>query len=220
LRARPRICGRADNCSVSVEYRIRQWITEAESRACDVAFLVYKHHDVSRYTASETLQEKKSYAEWQAWMKALTDAGVRDMVYGMAVLQRCAEERDTFTIRREASGSDAADMLRLVAWETRACQPEFTAFAMAARPKAREGSFMHVEHALAGGAWKQESLKLGRSLPFEVRIGIDPVTANLLSKMDGSKSGLELKDSLPFAVSPEQMAGLMRMLVSNGFVDL
>jgi len=203
-----------------VEYRVRQWITEAESRVCDVAFVVYKHHDVSRYTASETLQEKKTYAAWQAWMKAFTDAGVRDMVYGMVVLQHGTEARDMFTVRREGPACEAADIPALVAWETRASLSGFADFAMASRPKAREGSSMHVEHALGGGGWRQESLKLARSTPFEVRIEIDPVTANLLAQMDGSKSGQELKDSLPFAVPPEQMAGLIRMLVSNGFVEL
>jgi hypothetical protein len=79
---------------------------------------------------------------------------------------------------------------------------------------------MHVEHELDGGSWKQTTLKLARSTPFEVRIEIDPVTANLLAQMDGTKSGRELMDSLPFAVAPEQMAGLLRMLVSNGFVEV
>lgn len=202
-----------------VEYRVRQWLTEAESRACDVAFVVYKHHDVSRYTASETLQEKKTYAAWQAWMKALNDAGVRDMVYGMVVLQRCAEERAAFTVRREGPGCEAADIPALVEWETRASQADFSAVAMAAKPKAREGASMQVEHALEGGAWKQQSLRLARSTPFEVRIEIDPVTANLLAQMDGTKTGRELKDSLPFAVPAEQMASLIRMLGSNGFVE-
>jgi SAM-dependent methyltransferase len=203
-----------------VEYRVRQWITEAESRACDVAFVVYKHHDVSRYTASETLQEKKTYAAWQAWMRAFTDAGVRDMVYGMVVLQHAAEQRDVFTVRREGPESEAADIPALAAWETRASQPGFADFAMNSHPKAREGSSMFVEHELTPSGWKQNSLRLGRSSPFEVRIEIDPVTANLLAQMDGSKSGQQLKDSLPFAVPPEQMAALLRMLVSNGFVEL
>lgn len=203
-----------------VEHRVRQWITEAESRTCDAAIVVYKHHDVSRYTASETLQEKKTYAAWQAWMKALTDVGVRDMVYGMVVLQRATEEREVFTVRREGPESQAADIPTLVAWETRACNPGFVDFAMTSHPKAREGSSMLVEHALTEGGWKQETLRLGRSTPFEVSIEIDPVTANLLAQMNGAKSGQELKDALPFAVPPEQMASLIRMLVSNGFVEI
>ena len=79
---------------------------------------------------------------------------------------------------------------------------------------------MHVEHQLEGGTWKQSTLKLARSTPFEVRIEIDPVTANLLAQMDGSKSVRELMASLPFEVKAEQMAGLIRMLVSNGFIEI
>jgi SAM-dependent methyltransferase len=203
-----------------VEYRVRQWITEEESRLCDVAFVVYKHHDVVHYTARETLQEKKTHAVWVAWMKAFNEAGVRDMVYGMVVLQRGAasEDRETFTIRREGPACEAAEIPALIAWETRVGQPDFASFAMACRPKARKGSSMHVEHRLEGGSWNQQSLMLARSAPFEVRIEIDAVTANLLAQMDGMKSGRQLKELLPFEVPDEQIAGLIRMLVSNGFV--
>ena len=203
-----------------VEYRVRQWLTEEESSQCDVAFVIYKHHDVSRYTASETLQERKTYAAWQSWMKAFNDAGVRDMVYGMVVVQRATEARDVFTVRREGPGAQAADIPALVRWETQASQPAFADFVLESYPRAQEGSSMHVEHLLEAGIWKQSTLKLARSEPFEVRIEIDPVTANLLSQMDGSKSGLALIASLPFEVKPEQMAGLIRMLVSNGFVAI
>ncbi len=204
-----------------IEHRIRGWITEEESADCDVAFLVYKHHDLTRYTAIETLQEKKTHGAWKAWMKALSDAGVRDMVYGMVVLQRreAASDRPVFTVRREGPASGAGELVEMVTRETTFCQSDFAARAMALRPRASAGSEMQVGHVLADGKWNQSKLTVSRSRPFEIRIDIDPVTANLMTMMDGSKTVAELQASLPFEVPAGQMASLIRMLSSNGLIE-
>jgi len=206
-----------------VELRVRQWITEQESHDCDTAFVVYKHHDLTRYTAIETLQERKSHAAWQAWLKALGDAGVTDMVYGMVMLQRrhaSMADRPVFSLRREGSESGRDDLLRMIEQETSFLDPAFPERALAARLMAKQGSTMQVTHSLAGGKWRQDKLTLHRKSPFEVKVEVDPVTANLLSMMDGSKTGSQLRDTLPFSVPDSQMAGLVRMLASNGFIDI
>jgi SAM-dependent methyltransferase len=206
-----------------VELRVRQWITETESRDCDTAFVVYKHHDLTRYTAIETLQERKNHAAWQSWMKALGDAGVTDMVYGMVMLQRRAvsnPDREVFSVRREGPESGRDDLPKLLELEANFQSREFAAVVLASRLLARQGATMQVTHSLTGGKWRQDKLAIQRKTPFEVKVEIDPVTANLLSMMDGTKTGSQLRDTLPFQVPDAQMAGLVRMLASNGFVEI
>jgi hypothetical protein len=203
-----------------IEARVRNWMAAGESETCDIAFLAYRHMDPSRYTAIETLQERKNHAAWKAWMEALNGANVSDMVYGMVVVQKAVEPRPVFTVRREGASSAPSDLPALVEWETRASQPGFAEWLASAKPVARPGTEMQVTHQLTGGQWKAGRLRISRSDPYETGIDIDPVTANLLATMDGTRTCVDLRSSLPFQVAPEQFAGLIRMLVSNGFIQI
>lgn len=204
-----------------VEARIRGWLSEAESPECDIAFVCYKHHDIGRYTAIETLQERKSHGAWQAWMNALTSNGVKEMVYGMVVLQKSASPlRGTFTARREGPNSTVDDLLGFLEAETEGTAWDFGTSIENRKPRALPGTTMRVTHKPAGGQWETEHLELVRKEPFEIALRVDPVTANLLPQMDGSKTCAELRESLPFAVTAEQFGGLVRMLTSHRIVVL
>jgi hypothetical protein len=85
---------------------------------------------------------------------------------------------------------------------------------------ARPGSTLQVTHQLENGKWEQASLVLKRSQPFEYHLSADQLLANLLAHMDGKQTGEEIRQSLPFAVTPEQLAGVFRRLASGGFVEI
>lgn len=205
-----------------VEVRIRDWITEEESLDCDVAFVVYNHHDMARYTAVETLQERKPHGAWRAWMNALQEAGVREMVYGMIAVQRreAGSSRSTFTLRRDGPSTGAAELLQVIDTETRISQQDFPARMLELRFKALAGSSLEVTHNLEGGKWHQASLVLHRSTPFKFSLAADQVLATLLANLDGSMTGSEILQALPFAVSAEQLAQVMSRLASGGFIDI
>ncbi|BDC49976.1 hypothetical protein F183_A22920 [Bryobacterales bacterium F-183] len=203
------------------ELRIRNWLSDADNAEVDVAFVVYKHHDIGRYTAIETLQERKPHAAWQSWMEALTTNGVKDMVYGTVVLQKSASPlRSTFTARREGPSATVEDLMALLDAETRATAWDFGASIENRKIRALPGSTMRVVHKPGDGKWETEKLELVRESPFKVLLQIDPVTANLLPQMDGTRTCGELRQSLPFAVPPEQFGSLVRMLMSHRVVVL
>lgn len=206
-----------------VEVRIRNWMTDEHAGLCDIGFVVYTHHDMVRYTAVETLQEKKPHGAWRAWIQALTNAGVRDMVYGMVVVQmreHGSADRHAFTVRREGPHTGSSELVQLIAAETRVSQADFPQRMLSLRFLARPGSTLQVTHQLEAGKWEQASLVLKRSQPFEYHLSADQLLANLLAHLDGKHTGEEIRQSLPFAVTPEQLAGVFRRLVSGGFVDI
>lgn len=205
-----------------VEVRIRHWMPQEHASLCDIVFVVYTHHDMVRYTAVETLQEKKPHGAWKAWIQALTNVGVRDMVYGMVVVQMREEDSDrhAFTVRLEGPRTGSAELVQLIATETRVAQADFPQQMQSLRFKARPGSTLQVTHQLENGKWEQASLVLKRSQPFEYHLSADQLLANLLAHLDGKQTGEEIRQSLPFAVTPEQLAGVFRRLVSGGFVDI
>lgn len=204
-----------------VEARIRGWLGETENQDCDVAFVCYKHHDIGRYTAIETLQERKPHAAWQAWMNALTTNGVKEMVYGMVVIQKSASPlRSTFTARREGPASTVDDLLAMLDAETQGTAWDFASSIENRKVRALPGTTMRVTQKPVPGGWEADRLELIRKQPFEIALQIDPVTAGLLPHMDGSKSCGDLRASMPFAVTPDQFAGLVRMLMSHRIVVL
>lgn len=204
-----------------IEARIRGWLTETDNQECDVAFVCYKHHDIGRYTAIETLQERKPHAAWQAWMKALTSNGVTDMVYGMVVVQKSASPlRSTFTARREGPASNVADLLALMDAETLGTAWDFGASIENRKVRALPGTTMRVTQKPVPGGWEADRLELLRKEPFEIALQVDPVTAGLLPQMDGTRTCGELRTALPFAVTPDQFGGLVRMLMSHRIVVL
>ena len=205
-----------------LESRVREWLG-ASSADCDVAFIQYKTFEIQRYTAIATLREGANEASWRAWMKQFGQLKVKDMNYGMLVVQRHERKRRGFTVRA-IQGPEArpADLEQLVDWETHATQPDFTEYVMALKPKTRTSVKMRVTHNFAETGWNLKEYRLLNDAPWESELIIDQTGAHALTLFDGQSTGRQCLNQLRevAGVGVPAFATLLQRLVSAGIVAI
>jgi hypothetical protein len=97
---------------------------------------------------------------------------------------------------------------------------------LAQKPRAAASARLRVQHILQTGAWTAESLELQVEHPFEMRIAVQPWTAQLLARADGSRTGAELLETLETEgvvqadTPPLEFARVLAQLASGGFLEL
>ncbi len=202
------------------EARIRSWLTPEEQSAIDIAFVCFQHRNLVEYSAVSTLCEHWPVDEWKDWMARLRPLRIRDMVYGIYVLQRIASPRRVFTVRREGPLAAARDIEALVDWETEAAQPSFPAKVEQLRLRLRSSCELVVRHHVERASWQPATVTLRNSKPFEAAVQIDSLTMPLLAHLDGSKPLGSLLRSASIKAPAEKVASLVTMLISNGFAEI
>ncbi len=201
------------------EARVRSWLSPEQQAAIDIAFVCFQHRNLVEYSAVSALCENWPAGDWRQWMERLRPLGIRDMVYGIFVLQRMATPRPTFTVRREGPTVKAAEIEALTDWETAAAQSGFPNTVENLRLRLRPTCFTLIKHQPSDAAWKPDTITLRNTAPFEASLQIDTLTAQLIARLDGKKPLAAHLRAAGLNASQQKVAGLVRILVSNGFVE-
>ncbi|MBL8177905.1 MAG: methyltransferase [Bryobacterales bacterium] len=202
------------------EARVRQWLSAEESSSTDIAFVCFDHRNLIEYTAISALSEGWHAEEWKEWVNLLRPLGVRNMAYGILVLQRAAEQRAVFTIRREGPAARAAEIAALTDGETEAAQPGFAERAAAMRLRLGSECDLQVRCRAEAGAWQASGATLRSAKPFRAAVQVDSLTMSLVARLDGEKPLCDHLRAVSLHAPAEQVAALVRMLVSNGFAEV
>jgi hypothetical protein len=149
------------------------------------------------------------------------------LVYGTIVVQRHAENRPPFTLRRErAADSGAAETDRLLGWSTRLAREPRLPGVLAWRPALSSHARLHVVHSVENGQWKVSTCRAIVDYPFLRTIDMSMNAGLLLSLFDGERSVAEtlrhIKEAgaIPAELPPEAFAEFVQELVGEGVLRI
>jgi SAM-dependent methyltransferase len=207
----------SDRKNESVEDRIRRWLGPTESEF-DVLLIVRTLTDPDRFAAEAVANAGGSYERQQAYRRRFENLNVEQFVYGYIVIQRKAEHRPEFTLRRTmTTACSAADIERLMDWESRAHNFDWNE----SRPKLLPHTELHVTHTVQNGELTPVNYTLRCTSPFDIEIETGNWMAMLVSGCNGQRSGRELFEIMErkFGMRPEQFAVALKALISAGMIS-
>jgi methylase of polypeptide subunit release factors len=206
-----------------LEQRIREWLGDAQAEF-DLLVVVWSRFDPGKFASSVVLKDgspqdlatwKKLFEEWK--VEALLDASV--------MLVRHAEARAPLDVRRTCSPrSRAAEADWLYRFQLVSGLPQVHEALLRSRPRAADGMKFLVTHVIEDGELRAAAARCTVEYPFNVDVKIDRWMPLLLAACDGSRSGMELYDSMrrqghiPADTPPQKFAALLAAFVSSGFV--
>jgi SAM-dependent methyltransferase len=207
------------------EQRLREWLGASENQF-DVAFVNRITRTPREWAAESVISKNGSVSDIGEWRSFFESLHVTALVYGLVMIQRRAQERPVFTVRRQiGSRTGPAEHAALLEWETAVATRDAT-WLLGLRPRAAPGIRFQVEHRLDAGNWLAESYLLEIDHPFASALPAQAWTAHLLACADGSLTAAELLDRLKSggALHPETPAGafaeMAATLISGGFLQV
>jgi SAM-dependent methyltransferase len=207
------------------EQRLRQWLGPAE-REFDVAFVNRLTRAPREWAAESVIGKKGSVTDIAEWRSFFESLHVSALVYGLVMIQRRANNRPVFTVRRQTgSTTGPAEHARLFDWETAVVTHE-PDWLLGLRPRSTPGTRLHVEHNFDGGIWVPDTYLLETDYPFASGLRAQAWTAHLLACADGSLTAADLLERLKSdgALHPDTPASafaeMLATLISGGFLQV
>ena len=207
------------------EQRVRQWLGHAHIEF-DVAFITRRTRSPEDYTSEVVLRRGGTMDDLRTWRAALKQIGVRQFAFGFLAIQRRAEQRPAFTIRRHAGpATSAAEHARLLAWETSLARDGAEPI-LKARPRTNPQARLRTEFRLTNEGWRPDTYEVAIEHPFAAELTAQAWAAHLLASADGTVTASELLEKLKAAGSvnpdtpPLEYAKFLALLVSGGFLEL
>jgi len=215
-----------DRAEHSFEQQVRHWLGARQSEY-DVALFVFDTLQPRRFALEHTLNKDGGRAEVVQWEKLFEENGVRALLALVLVIQRVAEGRSAFTLRRMIHDDLPAAIVEwALGWETLLHGRGLTDALVGAKPLATPGIEVTARHVLREGELKAEDFRLSLKRPFEVDWRVQPWMPLLLPRCDGNASVAELFEQCKEAgwiaadTPPPQFCGLIGNLVSGGFLQV
>jgi hypothetical protein len=207
------------------ENRIRDWLGE-QHEELDVALFTLQTFEPRQFALEETLNKNGGREQFALWEKLFTKNAVRELLLGIVVIQRIAERRPAFTIRRTIrSGTPLSVLEWAMRWEAALRSGDGAAMLLATKPVANPGTEILVRHVLRDGEISQESFTLTIEQPFATDCKVQPWMAALLPRCDGKTSVADLfelakRNEWIVAETPaEEFCRLLATLISGGFLQ-
>jgi SAM-dependent methyltransferase len=207
------------------EHRLREWLGPAETDF-DVAFVKRITRTPREWAAESVISKKGAVADIPNWRAFFENLHVQALVYGLVMIQRRAQLRPVFTVRRQIGPrTGPAEHAWLFDWETAAVSHPAT-WALAWKPRAVPGIRLRVDHNFENGDWIPDKYLLETEYPFNSELPAQAWTAHLFTRADGSRTTAELLDQLKAdgALHPETpptaFAEMLATLISGGFLQV
>jgi methylase of polypeptide subunit release factors len=206
------------------EQRLRSWLgTSAPD--FDIALFPYRVFDPEDFIQRVVVKSRTPVEDAKQFRKIFRSLNLQSMVYGAILMQRHAEPREPFTVRRQlVSDSGPAAMMWLMDWETKTHAEGGQDFVLRSKLRANPAVEMRVTHKLSEEGWTVTSYQLISGQPFSMEAAIDPWAAHLLGAADGTLTTDHLFTALQqhgiFApeTSRAEFARAVSYLVSGGFL--
>ena len=207
------------------EQRLREWLGAAESEF-DVAFVQRITRTPREWAAESVISKKGAVTDIPDWRAFFENLHVQALVYGFVMIQRRAQPRPVFTVRRQIGPrTGPAEHAWLFDWETSAVSHPAT-WALGFKPRAAPGIHLRVDHNFENGDWVPGAYLLETDYPFNSELPAQAWTAHLFTRADGSRTTTELLDQLKAdgALHPETppaaFAEMLATLISGGFLQV
>ncbi|MCZ2151208.1 MAG: methyltransferase [Bryobacterales bacterium] len=215
-------CLGSDRQDSPFEKRIREWLGE-HSDEFDVAIHVIRVLEPITYVMAALMRGRAKAEEIPEWGRLFESLKIFHFLASVVVIQRRAEERPVFTVRRKAGPfSGPRELEWLMHWETeraKGCED------IILQSKLRPGkTTLQLTHGIHEGKWALAEQKLEVAHPYPNTWEVDPLGAYLIPKLTGAASGAEVFDGLIKEgviggnLDPRRFARTLGELVSGGFV--
>jgi SAM-dependent methyltransferase len=208
------------------EDRVRKWLGDA---SCDFDLALFPMHslDPDDFASRAVLSNPTPLEDYKSFRSMFKQRRIRQMVYVVLVLQRRAEQRDVFTIRRQASLQSKPEWIQsAIQWETSLRRQDAIRALLKSKLRANEDTRLTVPHTLGTEGWEPSAYLLSVTKPFSMEARTEPWAPHLLAYSDGSRTvaeNLELliqQGVLPEGLPPEEFARAVAVFVSGGFLRL
>ena len=207
------------------EHRLREWLGPVESEF-DIAFVKRITRTPREWAAESVISKKGAVTDIPNWRAFFDSLHVQSLVYGFVMIQRRAESRPVFTVRRQIGPrTGPAEHAWLFDWETSAVSHPAT-WALTWKPRAVPGIRLRVDHGLENGDWTPDAYLLETDYPFNSELTAQAWTAHLFTRADGSRTTTELLQQLKAdgALHPETPPAafieVLSTLISGGFLQV
>jgi SAM-dependent methyltransferase len=207
------------------EERVRTWLGESNEEF-DVAVFPFRSVDPDDFAARAVLSNAAPLDDYRKFRALFTQLRVRQLVYVVLLLQRRADGRQTFTIRRQAGARiTSASMAAMMRSETELKSDTGFRRLLTTRLRANESTRLTVPHTLAEEGWEPSAYLLSVSDPFTMEARTEPWATHLLAYSDGTRTvaetfGLLIQQGvLPESLPPEDFARAVAVFVSGGFLQ-
>lgn len=199
----------------TIAQRVRRWLGEHEP-AFDVLLV-----------ATELRKKPEKAVKAVPNTQLFEELRVTQVFYGAIVVARHGTARPPATAqicKVARAGSDAIEWF--VRWETEAAKPGFQGVLLEARPRMAERLKLLVTHVVEDGALRPATFELKADYPFTSQGECQPWVAVLVGSCDGSKTVRRIYDEMREqqvidpAMSVEEFRGVLRLLISNGFLEI
>jgi hypothetical protein len=214
----------SDREDAPYERRVREWLGEQHGEF-DVGVFAVRSLDPEEFAVRAVVNSENPPNDMREFKRLFRSLGVQDMIYAALLVQRRAEDRTVFTIRRQnSSGTRLEDIMGALRWETAMMRPDGIAALMRSRIKANREADMRVRHRLTDEGWEIAEYMLRASVPFSMEARTDPWAPFLMAQCDGSKTvaeyfeDLKTQEAVPADAPPEEFARALAVLVSGGFL--
>ena len=210
---------------MNFESRIRGWLGERHQEF-DVALFVLQTFEPRQFAIEETINKNGGREQFAQWEKLFMKNAVRELVLGIVVIQRVAERRPAFSIRRTIRGGTPLTALEwAMGWEAQMRRDDAAEMLLRTKPVANPGTEILVRHVLRDGEISQESFTLTIEQPFATDCKVQPWMAALLPRCDGKTTVADLfelakrNEWIVPDTPPEEFCSLLATLISGGFLQ-
>ncbi len=218
-------CVGTDRDGQPFEQRIRAWLGASEAEF-DVALYAIEAINPIYYITVSVLRGRSGRSDLPKWHKAFQDAKILRFVSCFFVVQRRAEKRDVFTVRRdEGPNAGPRELEWLVQWETLRHTPGIADRVLDTPLTPSSALSLRGTHEIREGKWEMTGQVLSLQHPFRISWPVEPWAGFLLPRSHGL-TGRQLHRLLveeevihPDVTATEFAAALMEM-VSGGFLHM
>lgn len=207
------------------EQRVREWLGEAQAEF-DVAVFALRAFEPRQFALEETLNRNGGVEQFAQWAKLFAKNNVHELVLCIVVIQRRAEQRPAFTIRRTIGpGTPVAAIEWAMRWEARFLMEGAARELLQAKLTATPGVELIVRHILRDGEIAPENFTLSVEIPFATDCKVQPWMALLLPRCDGKNSVADLfhlakqNGWIAPETPAEEFSRLLATLISGGFLQ-
>ena len=219
-------CVATDRRGAPLEQRVRAMLG-AREREFDVLVVARQTHSPSEYYFRLAVAGRTTFADAEQWQAHFRTLEVERLVFGWIVVQRHAETRTAFTVRRPCGPRTGSREIEwLLDWESRAAEPETRRRLLEARLALSPHTRLRAVQRAVSGEWVAEARSIMTDAPFPASVDCSADVAAFLAHCDGTRTARDHLRSLrnQGVVGPDmdedQFALMLHSLIGSGFLTL
>lgn len=219
-------CAGTDRKGEPLEQRIRKWLGENESEY-DIAMQVLGYFDPWRFLAKSVRTGRTKAEDLKQWEQVFQELGLERMLISIFVIQRHDSPRPAFTVRRDEGPYGGPRELEWMLHLHTALSQQGPELVLSSRLRANPALMLNIAHVPQDGDWQMRTQYVEVVHPHPMKFEVDPLSAYVLPKLDGSRTGREIFASLREEgviedANPEELLGNfaagLASLAANGFL--